>query len=52
MVFVLVVGLWTSSILSAVSLRVHDNLLNQATCFVELEKAFDLVPWGILRRVP
>lgn len=37
--------LWTCSVLSAGSLRVHKCLPNQATCFVDLEKVFDSVMW-------
>ena len=40
---------WTSSIPSARCSRVHGSLPNQSTCdFLDLEKAFDCVPRGIL----
>ena len=45
--------LWTSSTPYAGSLRVHGSLPNQSMGFVDLEKAFDCVPlgvlWGVLR---
>ena len=41
-------GLWTSSTPSAGSWRVHGSSPNQSTLFVDLEKVFDSVPWGLM----
>ncbi|KAK3538698.1 hypothetical protein QTP86_013041 [Hemibagrus guttatus] len=51
-VFDLVVEHWTSSIPSTGCLRVCGSLPNQSTCvFVDLEKAFNRVPYGIMWEV-